>query len=89
MLTASENVTDFKYFALGHSLENETIDYYEADIILETNRLDANEPFITNWQSVGDAIDYRGISYVDASGEAHRFRITQSGKDGSVLLIEF
>ncbi len=89
VFTANITVKDFKYLEI--LLTDCVGDKCSFDIVEELysiNELRPERPLVIGMEFVG-SIPNRGISFVDETGTTRYFSINQSGKDGSVFLLEF
>ena len=87
VLLPTRSVTDFHYFAVGFREDVEPLtltreeDLYTADALSPDRPLLLAIPFV-------ETIPNRGISYVDAGGALRQYAIVESGKDGTIFLME-
>lgn len=89
VFTISNTVKDFKYLEI--LLTDCVDDKCFFDIVEELysiNELRPERPLVIDMEFIG-SIPNRGISFVDETGIRRYFSINQSGKDGSVFLLEF
>ena len=87
VLLPTRSVTDFHYFAVGFREDGDQIlltreeDLYTADALSPDRPLLLAIPFV-------ETIPNRGVSYVDADGTLRQYAIVESGKDGTIFLME-
>lgn len=89
ILTTDRKVTNFKFIEIGYTEENYHYKYYEKSVLYSTSEFSPEKPFVVTWMEWGDIIKYRGISFVDENNITKNYYLCQSGKDGSLHLIEF
>lgn len=89
IVKVSKTVTDFKYFEI--SLTDCVEDKCYFDIVEEIDSTNSVSPELPVLIGIGfrGSIPDRGISFVDETGTTRYYSINQSGKDGSVFLLEF
>lgn len=86
---AQETVTDFKVLELswtGVDENNKAI--YSVNELYCLDELTPGEPFVVSMIDY-EFIPRNGFSYVDERGKLWRFSISQSGKDGTIILEQF
>ena len=89
VLVADETVKDFKFLSLHIRMMNaDGSPQYLVDPMYSQPEFVPEWPLLVNMTFYGDMPSY-GISYVDQSGATRYFAIGMSGKDGSLLLLEF
>ena len=87
VLLPTRSVTDFHYFIVGFREDSELLtltreeDLYTADALSPDRPLLLAIPFV-------ETIPNRGVSYVDADGALRQYTIVESGKDGTIFLME-
>lgn len=89
VFTVNIKVKDFKYLEI--LLTDCIDDKCSFDVVEELysiNELRPERTLVIGMEFVG-SIPNRGISFVDETGTTRYFSINQSGKDGSVFLLEF
>jgi len=89
VFTANITVEDFKYLEI--LLTDCVGDMCSFDIVEELysiNELRPERPLVIGMVFMG-SIPNRGISFVDETGTTRYFSINQSGRDGSLFLLEF
>lgn len=89
VFTTNTVIKNFKYIEIGHKAEDTCLVYFESAVLYSLDALLPEKPFVVTWMEVGDAVSYRGIAFTDENNTTRYFYITISGKDGSLLLIEF
>ncbi len=81
--------TDFKLLALTlDEVDEDGKMSFVSEEIYALDALTAERPLAASLAFTG-AVPNNGFSYVDASGEKRSVALTESGQDGSLLLIEF
>ena len=88
IFTTDAAVRDFKFITVEFEEADESIVFNAGEELFAATQFSPESPVVIAWTEVG-LIPYRGISYVDAEGNTRYFTITQSGKDGSILINEF
>lgn len=88
IVAANTELKDFKYIEVGYKDENENFILYQKEVLHSLNELLPEKPFVVTWMDQG-TIPHRGISFVDENNTTKYFALSMSGKDGSLLLIEF
>ena len=87
VLLPTRSVTDFHYFIVGFREDGDQLtltrenDLYTADALSPDRPLLLAIPFV-------ETLPNRGISYVDADGALRQYAIVESGKDGTIFLME-
>ncbi|MCL1982148.1 MAG: hypothetical protein FWG53_03510 [Clostridiales bacterium] len=81
-------VKDFKYIEVGFKESGTEVQFFEEKVLYTADELLPETPFVTTWLAQG-TMPHRGITYVDKSGTAKRFYITESGSDGTLLFVAF
>lgn len=79
---------NFKFIEIGFEADDTEIRFFEESVLYSLPELLPEKPLVVTWLSQG-TIPNRGITFTDETGTARYFCVTQSGKDGSVLLVEF
>lgn len=69
------------------------LDYTEAgfqvrELLYQTDRLDPEKPLVAEVSFPGDLTTY-GIQFTDSEGIVHRYTVTVSGRNGSLVLTEY
>ncbi len=89
LISCTQSLKNFNFLKLSidgvdeaGNLITSTESIYNADMLMPDN------PLVVVMTFYGDLPSY-GISYEDENGETRNFYITLSGKDGSLLLVEF
>jgi len=89
VFTANATVKDFKYLEI---LLTDCIDdkcFFDiVEELYSTDSLRPERPLVIGMEFIG-SIPNRGISFMDETGTIRYFSINQSGRDGSVYLLEF
>lgn len=88
VFTTNITVKDFKFIEVAYKEEDSNISFFENKVLYSLDELSPEKPFIVTWMEQG-AIPHRGISFVDETNTTRYFYIAMSGKDGSLLLVEF
>lgn len=87
VLLPTRSVTDFHYFIVDFREDGDQLtltrenDLYTADALSPDRPLLLAIPFV-------ETLPNRGISYVDADGALRQYAIVESGKDGTIFLME-
>ena len=87
VLLPTRSVTDFHYFIMDFREDGDQLtltreeDLYTADALSPDRPLLLAIPFV-------ETIPNRGVSYVDADGTLRQYAIVESGKDGTIFLME-
>ena len=87
VLLPTRSVTDFHYFIVGFREGGDQLtltrddDLYTADALSPVRPLLLAIPFV-------ETLPNRGVSYVDADGALRQYAIVESGKDGTIFLME-
>ena len=83
---ADEPVSDFKLLALSF-VDSDEYGHISYDIseVYGQDTLTPARPLVAPLEMVG-TIPNNGFSYVDQNGETHRFSVSESGRDGSLLV---
>jgi len=88
IFTTSIAVKDFRFIEVGFKDEDKKVAFFENDVLYSMAELSPEKPFVVTWMEWG-TIPHRGISFVDETNTTRYFYISMSGKDGSLLLVEF
>ncbi len=89
IFVASEDVTDFKLLKLSLTDVDESGNAsFSSEELYSQETLTPKIPLNAVITFHGDSPEY-GISYNDSKGVGHRFTLTVSGKDGSLVLEEY
>jgi hypothetical protein len=89
LLSSTQPLNNFNFLRVsidGVDEDGELITTTESIYTIDT--LMPDHPLVVTMSFYGDLPSY-GISYEDENGETRNFYITLSGKDGSLLLVEF
>lgn len=87
VLLPTRSVTDFHYFIVDFREDGDQLtltreeDLYTADALSPDRPLLLAIPFV-------ETIPNRGVSYVDSDGALRQYAIVESGKDGTIFLME-
>ena len=89
VFSAKQSVEDFNFLALtfNESAEADKVSFHTEELY-HMDRLDPDYPLVVQLTFLGTIPNY-GISFKDASGQTRYFSVSESGKDGSLLLTEF
>ena len=88
-VTTEEAVTGFALLSLDELTTDEQGDFtFRTSVMLTRDALAAGETLVLQIAFPGDFPSY-GIQFTDSRGQAHRYAIGMSGRDGSLLLEEF
>lgn len=83
--TSDGTVTDFCVLSLMMTDFKDGKPVYEEKELYRQEQLTPDCPLVVTLTFVGD-LPNNGISYVDSAGETHRFSVSTSGEDGSLIL---
>ena len=81
VLLPTHSVTDFHYFIVGFREGGDQLTLTREDDLYTDRPLLLAIPFV-------ETIPNRGVSYVDADGALRQYAIVESGKDGTIFLME-
>ena len=87
VLLPTRSVTDFHYFIVGFREDSELLTLTREDDLYTADALSPGRPLLLAIPFV-ETIPNRGISYVDADGALRQYAIVESGKDGTIFLME-
>ena len=89
LITTDRTVTDFRILSLEFQdvMQDGTMLFDETELYHQ-EQLTPERPFVVGMDLMG-TIPNNGISYVDGNGDYRRFAVTESGEDGSLLLMEY
>ena len=86
---AEEDVTDFKILSVEYEGYDENYqEIYSANELYNVGDFKKGQAMLAGLITF-EYMPRNGISYVDKAGKERRFYVTQSGEDGSVMLVEF
>lgn len=88
IFTVNIAVKNFSFIELGYTEGEDGLGIVESAVLYALDELSPGKPFVVTWMEWG-SIPHRGISFTDEAGEARSFYVSMSGKDGSLLLVEF
>lgn len=88
VFTTNTEVKDFNYIEISFKEIGDNIAFFESKILYSLAELTPEQPFVLNWLAAG-TIPQRGITFLDENGDKQYFYLTTSGKDGSLMLVEF
>lgn len=89
VFTTDNTVKDFKYLeVLLTDCVDDTCYFDIVEELYSMSELRPERPLVIGMEFIG-SIPNRGISFIDETGIRRYFSINQSGKDGSVFLLEF
>ena len=88
IFTTNIKVKDFRFIEVGYEEKDMNVTFFENKVLYSMEELSPEKPFVVTWMEWG-SIPHRGISYVDETNNTRYFYIAMSGKDGSLLLVEF
>ena len=88
IFTTNLVVKNFRFIEISNQEVDGTIKFYENKVLYSFDEFLPEKPFVVTWMEQG-AIPHRGIAFDDENGTTRHFYLSMSGKDGSVLLIEF
>ena len=87
VLLPTRSVTDFHYFIVGFGEGGDQLTLTREDALYTADALSPDRPLLLAIPFV-ETIPNRGISYVDADGALRQYAIVESGKDGTIFLME-
>ena len=87
VLLPSRAVTDFHYFTVDFREEESGLIFTRGTDLYAADALTPNRPLLLAIPFV-ETIPNRGVSYVDADGTLCQYTLAESGKDGSLFLLE-
>lgn len=87
VLLPTRSVTDFHYFIVGFREGGDQLTLTRDDDLYTADALSPDRPLLLAIPFV-ETIPNRGISYVDADGALRQYAIVESGKDGTIFLME-
>ena len=87
VLLPTRSVTDFHYFAVGFREDGEQLTLTREDDLYTADALSPDRPLLLAIPFV-ETLPNRGVSYVDADGAHRQYAIVESGKDGTIFLME-
>lgn len=88
IFTTNIAVKNFKFIEISYKDEDMNIKFFENKVLYSLDELLPEKPFVVTWMEQG-TIPNRGVTFEDESGTTRYFYLTMSGKDGSILLVEF
>ena len=87
VLLPPRSVTDFHYFIVGFREGGDQLTLTREDDLYTADALSPDRPLLLALPFV-ETIPNRGVSYVDADGALRQYAIVESGKDGTIFLME-
>ena len=87
VLLPTHSVTDFHYFIVGFREGGDQLTLTREDDLYTADALSPDRPLLLAIPFV-ETIPNRGVSYVDADGALRQYAIVESGKDGTIFLME-
>ena len=87
VLLPTRSVTDFHYFIVGFREGGDQLTLTRDDDLYTADALSPDRPLLLAIPFV-ETIPNRGVSYVDADGTLRQYAIVESGKDGTIFLME-
>lgn len=87
VLLPTRSVTDFHYFTVGFREDGGQILLAREEDLYTVDTLSPDRPLLLAIPFV-ETIPNRGVSYVDADGTLRQYAIVESGKDGTIFLME-
>ena len=85
LLTAADNVRNVRLAMLDFT---DTMDYTLGTVFFEAAEMQIGETLLAGVVYYGDMTTY-GISFTDSSGAERSYAFFMSGKDGSLILLEY
>jgi hypothetical protein len=89
IITTDINIKDFNYIKIGHRFTDDKAVFFVENIEYNLDELIPEKPFLVKTYSSYGTIPHFGISFLDNSNELRYFYISESGKDGSLSLVQF
>lgn len=87
VLLPTRSVMDFHYFIVGFREDGELLTLTREDDLYTADALSPDRPLLLAIPFV-ETLPNRGVSYVDADGALRQYAIVESGKDGTIFLME-
>ena len=87
VLLPTHSVTDFHYFIVGFREGGDQLTLTREDDLYTADALSPDRPLLLAIPFV-ETIPNRGVSYVDADGALRQYAIVESGKGGTIFLME-
>ena len=87
VLLPTRSVTDFHYFIVDFREDSELFTLTREDDLYTADALSPDRPLLLAIPFV-ETLPNRGVSYVDADGALRQYAIVESGKDGTIFLME-
>ena len=87
VLLPTRSVTDFHYFIVGFREGGDQLTLTRDDDLYTADALSPDRPLLLAIPFV-ETLPNRGVSYVDADGALRQYAIVESGKDGTIFLME-
>jgi len=87
-LSTSTELKDFKFIRINTAAEKVDDWFVEGDVLHSLPALSPGKPLVIEMTFFGE-MPTRGISFADESGAVRYYCIAMSGKDGSLILVEF
>jgi hypothetical protein len=81
-------IKNFEFISVGFEIEEGQFSLFSEKTLYSINELPPEKPFTVR-MFVSEGIPSRGISYPDENNIGRFFYISESGKDGSLSLVEF
>jgi len=88
LFTTTAPAKEFHFFEVTYEERSDGFVFVERTLLYSTNDLTPEKPLVIRVLFPGE-IPTRGISYLDENGVTQYFIVIVSGRDGSLLLIEF
>ena len=87
VLLPTRSVTDFHYFIVGFREDGKQLTLTREDDLYTADALSPDRPLLLAIPFM-ETLPNRGVSYVDADGALRQYAIVESGKDGTIFLME-
>ena len=87
VLLPTRSVTDFHYFIVGFREGGDQLTLTRDDDLYTADALSPDRPLLLAIPFM-ETLPNRGVSYVDADGALRQYAIVESGKDGTIFLME-
>ena len=88
IITTDKEIHDFQFAEVTYEVMNDEIAFSFGNVLYSVSSVTPDRPFVTTLM-IPETIPQNGISFIDGNGERMNFTISESGMDGSLLLIEF
>jgi len=83
-----EDIRNFEVLALTFKDANDNGIFFDEKTLYKTELLSAGKPLVVKFTFFG-SIPNNGIAFEDRNGVRHKYTVSESGEDGSLVLNEF